>query len=119
MRKGRSISCCQRLLLTRPPPPPSPLAQIWVAAAATTDAVGRACAEWGAFHVVNHGAPAGLLDAMRAAGLAFFRAPMAEKLRFGCDPARGAAAEGYGSRMLAKDGEVRRKKNEQSARKQR
>ena len=53
------------------------------AAATTTDAVRRACAEWGAFHVVNHGVTPGLLDAMRGAGLAFFRAPMAEKLRFG------------------------------------
>ncbi|CAM0912901.1 unnamed protein product [Alopecurus aequalis] len=76
------------------------------AAATTTDGVRRACAEWGAFHVVNHGVPQGLLDAMRDAGLAFFRAPMAEKLRFGCDPARGAAAEGYGSRMLANDDSV-------------
>lgn len=76
------------------------------AAATTTDAVGRACAEWGAFHVANHGVPPGLLDAMRAAGLAFFRAPMEEKLRFGCDPARGAAAEGYGSRILANEDSV-------------
>ena len=94
-------------------PSPSPAASLSVpvldlsdAAAATTGAVGRACAEWGAFHVVNHGGPPGLLDGMRAAGLAFFRAPMAEKLRFGCDPARGAAAEGYGSRMLANDDSV-------------
>uniref|UniRef100_A0A0E0DXD7 Fe2OG dioxygenase domain-containing protein n=1 Tax=Oryza meridionalis TaxID=40149 RepID=A0A0E0DXD7_9ORYZ len=70
------------------------------------DAVRRACAEWGAFHVVGHGVPPGLLDAMRGAGLAFFRSPMEEKLRFACDQARGAAAEGYGSRMLANDDSV-------------
>ncbi|XP_020100646.1 probable 2-oxoglutarate-dependent dioxygenase ANS [Ananas comosus] len=62
----------------------------------------RACAEWGAFHVVNHGVPLRLLDAIRGAGLSFFAAPMAEKLRFACDPA-SPASEGYGSRMLAKD----------------
>jgi isopenicillin N synthase-like dioxygenase len=83
-----------------------PVVDLSAAATTTTDAVRRACADWGAFHVVNHGVPPELLDAMRAAGLAFFRAPMAEKLRFGCDPARGAAAEGYGSRMLANDDSV-------------
>jgi isopenicillin N synthase-like dioxygenase len=56
--------------------------------------------------VVGHGVRPGLLDAMRGAGLAFFRSPMEEKLRFACDQARGAAAEGYGSRMLANDDSV-------------
>ena len=70
------------------------------------DAVRAACADWGAFHVVGHGVPGELLDALRGAGLAFFRAPMEDKLRFACDPARGAAAEGYGSRMLANDDSV-------------
>uniref|UniRef100_A0A0D9WM77 Fe2OG dioxygenase domain-containing protein n=1 Tax=Leersia perrieri TaxID=77586 RepID=A0A0D9WM77_9ORYZ len=75
-------------------------------AAGVGDAVARACAEWGAFHVVGHGVRRGLLDAMRGAGRAFFGSPMEEKLRFACDPARGAAAEGYGSRMLANDDSV-------------
>lgn len=83
-----------------------PVVDLSAGAAAAVDAVRRACAEWGAFHVVNHGVPPGLLDAMRGAGLAFFRAPMEEKLRFGCDPASGAATEGYGSRMLANDDSV-------------
>jgi len=70
------------------------------------DAVRAACADWGAFHVVGHGVPGELLDALRGAGLAFFRAPMEDKLQFAGDPARGAAAEGYGSRMLANDDSV-------------
>lgn len=73
---------------------------------AAAAAVRAACADWGAFHVVGHGVPAELLDGVRGAGLAFFRAPMEDKLRFACDTARGAAAEGYGSRMLANDDSV-------------
>ncbi|KAG1330432.1 flavonol synthase/flavanone 3-hydroxylase [Cocos nucifera] len=65
----------------------------------------RACAEWGAFQVVNHGVPARLLEEMKAAGLGFFRSPMETKLQYACDPG-AAASEGYGSRMLAKDGGV-------------
>ena len=74
--------------------------------APAADAVRAACTDWGAFYVVGHGVPGELLDAVREAGLAFFRAPMGDKLRFACDPARGAAAEGYGNRMLANDDSV-------------
>ncbi|CAL5044431.1 unnamed protein product [Urochloa decumbens] len=97
----------------RPAPSPSPVAAaapsvpvVDLSSPAAADAVRAACADWGAFHVVGHGVPAELLDAVRGAGLAFFRAPMEDKLRFACDPARGAAAEGYGSRMLANDDSV-------------
>lgn len=62
----------------------------------------RACGEWGAFQVVNHGVPARLLEEMKAAGLSFFRSPMETKLRYECDPG-AAASEGYGSRMLSND----------------
>ncbi|KAM0831629.1 hypothetical protein ACQ4PT_065407 [Festuca glaucescens] len=44
----------------------------------------------------------GLVDAMWTNMLAFFRTPMAGNLWFGCE-ARGAAAEGYSSGMLAND----------------
>ncbi|CAN6202424.1 unnamed protein product [Urochloa humidicola] len=98
----------------RPSPSPSPVAAaaapsvpvVDLSSPAAADAVRAACAGWGAFHVVGHGVPGELLDAVRGAGLAFFRAPMEDKLRFACDPARGAAAEGYGSRMLANDDSV-------------
>ncbi|KAJ1382643.1 Oxoglutarate/iron-dependent dioxygenase [Sesbania bispinosa] len=66
----------------------------------TREAIGRACREWGAFHVTNHGVPVTLLDAVRRVGLAFFNdCPMPEKLRYAC-AAGAAASEGYGSRML-------------------
>ncbi|CAI8597095.1 unnamed protein product [Vicia faba] len=66
----------------------------------TRKAIRRACHEWGAFHVTNHGIPATLLDTVRRAGLAFFNeCSMPEKLRYACT-AGAAASEGYGSRML-------------------
>ncbi|TVU34732.1 hypothetical protein EJB05_16580 [Eragrostis curvula] len=77
-----------------------------LSSASAAGAVRAACADWGAFHVVGHGVPVELLDAMREAGLAFFCSPMEDKLRFACDPTRGAATEGYGSRMLANDDSV-------------
>ncbi|WVZ82403.1 hypothetical protein U9M48_029669 [Paspalum notatum var. saurae] len=97
----------------RAAPSPSPAAAaalsipvVDLSSSGAAGAVRAACADWGAFHVVGHGVPGELLDAVRAAGLAFFRAPMGDKLRFACDAARGAAAEGYGSRMLANDDSV-------------
>uniref|UniRef100_A0A1J3ICI4 Leucoanthocyanidin dioxygenase n=1 Tax=Noccaea caerulescens TaxID=107243 RepID=A0A1J3ICI4_NOCCA len=64
------------------------------------EAIGDACRNWGAFHVVNHGVPIHLLDRMRALGLSFFQdCPIEEKLRYACDSS-SAASEGYGSRML-------------------
>ncbi|VVA93441.1 unnamed protein product [Arabis nemorensis] len=69
------------------------------------EAIGRACRDWGAFHVVDHGVPIHLLDRMRSIGLSFFQdCPMEEKLHYACDSS-SAASEGYGSRMLlgAKD----------------
>ncbi|XP_010449808.1 PREDICTED: leucoanthocyanidin dioxygenase [Camelina sativa] len=69
------------------------------------EAIGDACRNWGAFHVINHGVPINLLDRMRSLGLSFFRdSPMDDKLRYACD-STSAASEGYGSRMLlgAKD----------------
>lgn len=69
----------------------------------TRQAIGRACREWGAFHVTNHGVPTRLLDAVRRVGLAFFNdCPMPEKLRYSCSDGT-AASEGYGSRMLVSD----------------
>ncbi|VFQ62548.1 unnamed protein product [Cuscuta campestris] len=60
----------------------------------------KACKEWGAFHVVNHGVSVELLDGARRVGRSFFQDyPMPEKLRYSCDPDL-PASEGYGSRML-------------------
>ncbi|KAI7999701.1 putative 2-oxoglutarate-dependent dioxygenase [Camellia lanceoleosa] len=60
----------------------------------------RACKDWGAFHVTNHGVPIQLLNEMRRVGVLFFEeCPMAEKLRYSCD-SNSFASEGYGSRML-------------------
>jgi hypothetical protein len=42
-----------------------------------------------AFHLVNHGVPPGLVDAMQTVGLAFFRMPMAGNIQFGCRPTQG------------------------------
>lgn len=65
----------------------------------------RACEEWGAFQVVNHGVPRDLLERMIAAGRRFFDLPQDEKQAYSCD-ARSPASEGYGSRMLSKDDSV-------------
>ncbi|KAF8390827.1 hypothetical protein HHK36_023126 [Tetracentron sinense] len=60
----------------------------------------RACRDWGAFQVTNHGVPLQLLDDMRNSGLSFFNeCPMVDKCTYSCDP-NSAASEGYGSRML-------------------
>lgn len=60
----------------------------------------RACRDWGAFHVINHGVPAELLGEMRRLGRSFFEdCTMDQKLSYACDP-NSPAAEGYGSRML-------------------
>ncbi|KAJ4757326.1 2-oxoglutarate (2OG) and Fe(II)-dependent oxygenase superfamily protein [Rhynchospora pubera] len=68
--------------------------------------VRRACAEWGAFHVINHGVPPSLLNEMRSIGAEFFQSPVEQKTRFSCDLTVGPAAQGYGSRMLARDDTV-------------
>ncbi|KAK7305589.1 hypothetical protein VNO77_43495 [Canavalia gladiata] len=66
----------------------------------TRETIARACREWGAFHVTNHGVPTTLLDAVRRVGRTFFNeCPMSEKLRYACT-AGSAASEGYGSKML-------------------
>ncbi|KAL3520419.1 hypothetical protein ACH5RR_018568 [Cinchona calisaya] len=62
--------------------------------------IGRACRDWGAFHVINHGVPIQLLDEMRCVGKSFFEnCDMEQKLRYSCDSTL-PASEGYGSRML-------------------
>ncbi|KAG4920438.1 hypothetical protein AAZX31_18G048200 [Glycine max] len=67
--------------------------------ASTRDSIARACREWGAFHVTNHGVPPSLLASLRRAGLSFFSdTPIPDKLRYSCS---AAASEGYGSKMLA------------------
>ncbi|KAK7290309.1 hypothetical protein RIF29_04628 [Crotalaria pallida] len=71
----------------------------------TRDSIARACRQWGAFHVTNHGIPPSLLDDIRRVGLTFFNdCPMQEKLRYSCAPG-AAATEGYGSRMLVSSGD--------------
>ncbi|KAJ0964927.1 hypothetical protein J5N97_026065 [Dioscorea zingiberensis] len=62
----------------------------------------RACRDWGAFQVINHGVPLRLLEEIKRVGLAFFQSPTEVKLRYLCDPG-SAASEGYGSKMLSKD----------------
>ncbi|KAG9448079.1 hypothetical protein H6P81_014207 [Aristolochia fimbriata] len=62
----------------------------------------RACQDWGAFQVINHGVPVCLLDDIRSAGRSFFDAPIEDKLKYACEP-NSAASEGYGSQMLSKD----------------
>lgn len=62
----------------------------------------RLCGEWGAFHVVNHGVPPPLLTAVKELGLRFFGLPTEVKRSYACDLG-SPAAEGYGSRMLAKE----------------
>ncbi|KAK7387323.1 hypothetical protein VNO78_28042 [Psophocarpus tetragonolobus] len=70
------------------------------ARASSLDAIARACRDWGAFHVTNHGVPPSLLAAVRRAGLQFFSdCPLPDKLRYACSPS--AASEGYGSKLLA------------------
>lgn len=60
----------------------------------------RACREWGAFHVVNHGVAIELLDEMRRVGKLFFEdSDTKHKNEYSCDP-NTPASEGYGSRML-------------------
>ncbi|CAN0924967.1 Jasmonate-induced oxygenase 1 [Linum grandiflorum] len=64
------------------------------------EAVGRACRDWGAFQVTNHGVPIQLLHDMRKVGLSFFNdCPMEDKLMYSCS-LESAASEGYESKML-------------------
>ncbi|PON89648.1 Oxoglutarate/iron-dependent dioxygenase [Trema orientale] len=70
------------------------------------DAIGRACSDWGAFHVTGHGIPTDLLRRVKRVGLTFFNAtPVAEKLDYSSDPT-SSVSEGYGSRMLERDDTV-------------
>ncbi|KAI7757623.1 hypothetical protein M8C21_016514 [Ambrosia artemisiifolia] len=64
------------------------------------DDITRACKDWAAFHVINHGVPVLLLDEIRKVGSSFFKdLPMEERLKYACDSS-APASEGYGSRML-------------------
>ncbi|GJN29576.1 hypothetical protein PR202_gb17812 [Eleusine coracana subsp. coracana] len=71
---SRAFSCCQEIKLVSPP---------WCCFALAIAADCSAVAV--AVRVVGHGVPVELLDAMRVAGLAFFRLPMEDKLRFEYD----------------------------------
>uniref|UniRef100_A0A2P2J6S1 Fe2OG dioxygenase domain-containing protein n=1 Tax=Rhizophora mucronata TaxID=61149 RepID=A0A2P2J6S1_RHIMU len=65
------------------------------------ESIGKACKEWGAFHVTNHGVDLALLRRMRSVARAFFEdLPIQEKLHYACNPS-SFASQGYGSRMLA------------------
>ncbi|XP_030504113.2 jasmonate-induced oxygenase 4 [Cannabis sativa] len=69
-------------------------------------AIGRACNDWGAFHVIGHGISTDLLRRVKRVGLTFFNdCPVADKVRYACDPT-SSATEGYGSRMLERDDTV-------------
>lgn len=62
--------------------------------------VGRACRDWGMFHITGHGVPSSLLDRVKYLGMSFFNHfSMEEKLNYACDT-NSSATEGYGSRML-------------------
>ncbi|XP_073025741.1 jasmonate-induced oxygenase 4 [Primulina eburnea] len=62
--------------------------------------LGKACGQWGAFQVINHGVPLELLDGMMRVGRCFFEdCTMVQKLSYACDT-KSPASEGYGSRML-------------------
>ncbi|EXC08251.1 Leucoanthocyanidin dioxygenase [Morus notabilis] len=70
------------------------------------ESIGRACLDWGAFHVTGHGIPTDLLRAIKRVGLTFFNdCPASDKLRYACDPT-ASASEGYGSWMLERDDTV-------------
>ncbi|KAJ4757327.1 2-oxoglutarate (2OG) and Fe(II)-dependent oxygenase superfamily protein [Rhynchospora pubera] len=87
--------------------PPSPsIPTIDLSSSDPTPQVRRACSEWSAFHVINHGVPPSLLKEMRSLGVEFFQSPMEQKTRYSCDPTEGPTAQGYGSKMLARDGTV-------------
>lgn len=66
----------------------------------------RACSDWGAFQVRNHGVPKSLMEDMIKVGLSFFNdCSVGEKRKYSCDQ-NSAASEGYGSRMLVKEDSV-------------
>ncbi|KAJ7569999.1 hypothetical protein O6H91_01G103100 [Diphasiastrum complanatum] len=67
--------------------------------------MGKACQEWGIFHILNHGVPSAVIDDIRNAAVQFFRLPMQEKLQYACK-AGAMASEGYGNKMLVKDEQV-------------
>lgn len=68
--------------------------------------IGDACAQWGAFHITNHGVPFELLDQIRGVGLSFFKdCPDKDKLKYACDP-NSPASQGYGSKMLRPEAEA-------------
>ncbi|XP_051116340.1 jasmonate-induced oxygenase 4 [Andrographis paniculata] len=82
--------------LDMPPPPVIDLGNT----ASLHEQLERACRDWGAFHVINHGVPINLLDEMRRVSRSFFEdCSMDQKLKYSCDP-NSPASEGYGSRML-------------------
>ncbi|KAL3676403.1 hypothetical protein R1sor_026351 [Riccia sorocarpa] len=55
--------------------------------------VGRACAEWGIFQIVDHGVPENLMKRMMDNGLAFFNLPLEEKIKYASPP--GSFPVGY------------------------
>ncbi|RZC46767.1 hypothetical protein C5167_039711 [Papaver somniferum] len=68
--------------------------------------LGRACSDWGAFQITNHGISNSLIKDMIDVGLTFFsECSITEKSKYSCDP-NSAASEGYGSRMLVKEDSV-------------
>lgn len=70
------------------------------------ESIGRACRDWGAFHITGHRIPVDLLQRIKEIGHTFFNdSTIADKLKYACDP-NSAASEGYGSRMLERDDTV-------------
>ncbi|XP_072986567.1 leucoanthocyanidin dioxygenase-like [Typha latifolia] len=60
--------------------------------------VRKAAAEWGVMHVVNHGIPLELIDAVKEAAEAFFELPLEEKEMYANDQLSGNV-QGYGSKL--------------------
>ncbi|KAG0468061.1 hypothetical protein HPP92_017389 [Vanilla planifolia] len=63
--------------------------------------IADACAEWGIFHVANHGVDAELARAAMATWREFFHLPAEEKRKLANSP---ATYEGYGSRLGVEEG---------------
>ncbi|KAL2635334.1 hypothetical protein R1flu_006813 [Riccia fluitans] len=66
--------------------------------------VGRACAEWGIFQVVDHGVPQKLMNRMMENTLAFFKLPLEEKMKYASKP--GGFPVGYASGSHRADDDI-------------
>ncbi|KAL2654210.1 hypothetical protein R1flu_022338 [Riccia fluitans] len=68
--------------------------------------IGRACAEWGIFQIVDHGVPEELMKNLMDKNLAFFKLPQEDKLKYATKPEGYPEAFGYATGSHRADDDV-------------